>query len=372
MVYDLIETLAEAFSEASSLEELHQSTARLAKEQTKADFGVVAVEENGVVCDIASEPGDWTDTDDLLSPVSLPRIAASQGQSCIVDDKSNVRSAAEDNCKPYGAAVEYPSIIWVPFAENGFLLAGSRSKSAFFDSDLETLRIIRTIAGLAAKRFETDSEHSQHQASIDEAATFLSHDAKNLLNVIHGRLLLAREATDESQLEDVSRNIERLEELIDDTVRLLRTGDHIDEEVPISVEEIASKAWQNIDPAQANLHTHQIGTIVADENRLCQLFENLFRNAVEHVGPNVTIWVGSVQESQGFYVEDDGQGIPPKEQDSVLELGHSTSGSHSGVGLTIVDRIASFHGWEMSVTRGEPGGARFEFRNVEFVEEKSG
>jgi signal transduction histidine kinase len=38
------------------------------------------------------------------------------------------------------------------------------------------------------------------------------------------------------------------------------------------------------------------------------LLENLFRNAVEHSGDEVTITVGSLED--GFYVEDDGSGIP--------------------------------------------------------------
>ncbi|MFC7029299.1 hypothetical protein ACFQH8_21240 [Halomicroarcula sp. GCM10025710] len=34
----------------------------------------------------------------------------------------------------------------------------------------------------------------------------------------------------------------------------------------------------------------------------------------------------------------------------------------------MVKRIAEAHGWEVSVTDGTDGGARFEFENVEFAD----
>lgn len=44
------------------------------------------------------------------------------------------------------------------------------------------------------------------------------------------------------------------------------------------------------------------------------LFENLYRNAVEHGGSEVTVTVGTLKD--GFYIEDDGVGVPDGEQRS--------------------------------------------------------
>jgi signal transduction histidine kinase/PAS domain-containing protein len=66
----------------------------------------------------------------------------------------------------------------------------------------------------------------------------------------------------------------------------------------------------------------------------------------------------------GFYVEDDGPGIPPGERDEVLEQGYSGD-TGTGLGLAIVDRIADAHGWAVTITDGIDGGARFEFTGVE-------
>jgi signal transduction histidine kinase len=101
----------------------------------------------------------------------------------------------------------------------------------------------------------------------------------------------------------------------------------------------------------------KIGSVDADPGRLQELFENLFRNAVEHAGDGTSVRVGELAD--GFFVEDDGPGIPPEEREAVFEHGHTTAKSGSGLGLSIVKSIANAHGWSIAVCDGPDGGARF-------------
>jgi signal transduction histidine kinase len=100
--------------------------------------------------------------------------------------------------------------------------------------------------------------------------------------------------------------------------------------------------------------------------RLARLFENLFRNSVEHgsrpEGDGVSVCVGTLPG--GFYVEDDGVGISPGERGHVLEFGYSTTEDGTGIGLGIVEDVATAHGWTVSITESASGGARFEFTDV--------
>ena len=106
-------------------------------------------------------------------------------------------------------------------------------------------------------------------------------------------------------------------------------------------------------------------TIRCDLNRLRQLFENLYRNAIEHGGSDVTVTVGQLDE--GFYVEDDGSGIPEGKREQVFDLGFSTADTGTGFGLSIVQQVVETHGWKIDLTEGKNGGARFEITGVEFV-----
>jgi signal transduction histidine kinase len=52
----------------------------------------------------------------------------------------------------------------------------------------------------------------------------------------------------------------------------------------------------------------------------------------------------------------------------VFEAGHSTAGTGTGFGLSIVSEVAEAHGWDVSVTDADSGGARFEVSGVEVVD----
>lgn len=78
--------------------------------------------------------------------------------------------------------------------------------------------------------------------------------------------------------------------------------------------------------------------------------------------------VGTLEDGTGFYVEDDGIGIPEAERESVFESGYSTEPAGTGLGLAIVSEVVDAHGWDCALTTGTAGGARFEITGVEWVD----
>jgi signal transduction histidine kinase len=69
-------------------------------------------------------------------------------------------------------------------------------------------------------------------------------------------------------------------------------------------------------------------------------------DSIDHGGESVTVTVGTLDDDPGFYVADDGPGIPDHVRDEVFDHGVTTADDGTGFGLAIVDRIASAHGWE--------------------------
>jgi signal transduction histidine kinase len=133
----------------------------------------------------------------------------------------------------------------------------------------------------------------------------------------------------------------------------------VEEYGAVSVGETARGAWEMIDSRSARLSVEDC-TVTGDAGQLRALFENLFRNAIGHGGDDVTVRVGPVEG--GFYVEDTGDGIAVDDPERVFEHGFTTGYGGSGVGLTIVRRIATAHGLGVSLSESGEGGARFEFR----------
>jgi PAS domain S-box-containing protein len=210
------------------------------------------------------------------------------------------------------------------------------------------------------RRYERDLYHQIDR--LERLAEVLSHDLRNPLNVAEGNLDLAVQTGDTSRLTDVERAHDRIRDIIEDALTMVRGGSEVESVDPLELSGIVWKCWRNVATANASLTVDTNGLVFADETRIGHLFENLFRNAVEHAGDNVTVTAGVFDG--GFYVADDGPGIPPEQRTSVRESGWTTSSAGSGLGLSIVADIAAAHDWTFTVTESSSGGARFEFAGV--------
>ncbi|MEA5389439.1 HAMP domain-containing sensor histidine kinase [Haloarculaceae archaeon H-GB11] len=209
-------------------------------------------------------------------------------------------------------------------------------------------------------RVERERQLRRQKERLDEFANVISHDLRNPLNVAQGRATLLDEQTESEHLSPLIRALDRMEAIIMDTLTLARNGATIDETKSVRLTDLVGKCWGAVDTDAATLEIAGEMTFQGDRDRLQHVFENLFRNAVEHGGTDVTVRVGRAGEDS-IYVEDDGSGIPADRREEVFEPGHSSTSGGTGFGLTIVKRIIEAHGWTVSVTDGPEGGARFDF-----------
>jgi signal transduction histidine kinase len=206
----------------------------------------------------------------------------------------------------------------------------------------------------------------------ERIASVVSHDLRNPLDVAKARLQAARETGEEEHFDRLAGAHERMEDIIQDVLTLARGERVVTPSVAADLEAVAAAAWDTVDTRDATLQVDaDLPTVEADPERLRRLFENLFRNSVEHGRPSGSpttaaaesdpIEVRVTATSDGFAVADDGVGIPPDERDRVFEPGYTGEDGGTGLGLTIVDRIATAHGWQVTVGEGPAGGARFAF-----------
>ncbi|KTG28439.1 sensor histidine kinase [Haloferax profundi] len=245
-----------------------------------------------------------------------------------------------------------------------------------------TLILVRDITA----RKERERRLKRQNDRLEEFASVVSHDLRNPLTVARGYLELAHETGDDEYFERVEDAHDRMETIIEDLLTLARQGETLTVVSPVALRTVAHEAWDSVAVGDATLDVRTETTVVADRGRLRQLFENLFRNAVEHGSTSdqtssggavehettperdadsdsLTVTVG--QRGDGFYVEDDGPGIPESEREDVFERGYTTHEDGTGFGLPIVKSVAEAHGWSVSLTSSSAGGARFEFSGIE-------
>jgi len=280
--------------------------------------------------------------------------------------------------------------LFVPLGEQGVLCVGSRVQGAFGENDAvlaETLaaniEAAFTRADREQRRREQAAQLERQNERLDRFASIVSHDLRNPLHIAATRAALAREEHDSEHIASVEDALDRMETIIEDTLSLARQGRTVEETEPVPLSKVASRSWDQVETRGAPLEIVSDGVVEADPDRLRNVFENLFRNAVEHSstsppsnaddeaisqeadgGPEPPcVRIGTLES--GFYVEDTGSGIPPENREEVFDLGYSSEPDGTGFGLAIVEEIVESHDWAIRVTESDAGGARFEITGVE-------
>jgi len=204
---------------------------------------------------------------------------------------------------------------------------------------------------------QTEQLEAQNQR-LNQLAEIVSHDLRNPLNVAAGRAQLARETDDDGHIEAVEDALDRMETIVTDMLALVSHGRLVESKQSIQLGASARAAWSTVETDGVELAVTTDAYVEADEDRVRHVFENLFRNAIEHGGDVSTVTVGETED--GFFVADDGAGVPPEERDRIFDPGFSTSDGGSGLGMVIVKAIVEAHGWTIRVSKSESAGARFD------------
>jgi len=233
---------------------------------------------------------------------------------------------------------------------------------AFSQWEQTFVELLGDWVGAELHRQQTTEQLQRQNEQLEEFATVVSHDLRNPLNVAQGRLELAQGQHDSEHLNAIGKAHTRMEALIGDLLTLAREGHGVAEFTAVDLSALIDNCWATVETNGATLVTDTDRTVQADRRRLKQLCENLIRNAVEHGSDDVTVTVGAFEN--GFYIADDGPGIPQAKRDDVFEVDFSTNTDGTGFGLSIVKQVAEAHNWGVQLSESENGGARFEITGI--------
>ena len=335
----------------------------LAFDLSRIDLGADAYTTTPEATDVPEDAG-------LSADGALAERAARTGESLSIADI--------EECPEAGGTGPFRSGLYVPIGDHGVFQALAEAPGAFEKSDLELAELLVSHAESALDRLADERTLEGHNERLEEFARIVSHDLRNPLTVARSQTELLQAEYDLDGLDTVSRAHERMDTLIEDLLALALEGDgQIDTEA-VDLATLAEQCWETVETTGATLRVETERTIRADRGQLSRVLENLIGNAIEHGskgspsqspgealehgGGDVTVTVGDIEG--GFFVADDGVGIPDAERSSVFEVGYSTSDEGTGFGLAIVRRIVDVHGWDIAVTAAPDGGTRFEITGV--------
>jgi len=264
------------------------------------------------------------------------------------------------------------SMLVAPVGDHGVLTMGTKREGAITETDLELARVFAANVEAAMDRVERETalrererELERQNERLDRFASVLSHDLRNPLSIASGYAEIARTESESADVADavaeVQTAVERMSTLVDQTLTLAREGDRVDETEPVDVPVVTRRLVETTTGQTPKLRLDDDDwTVAGDPDRVERILDNLLRNANEHGGPDVTVWLGRLDDEPGFYVADDGPGIPPDRWEAVFEYGTSFDDS-TGLGLAIVAELTRAHGWSVTVEESRAGGARFVF-----------
>jgi PAS domain S-box-containing protein len=371
---------------SESVEAVCRETIRAAETILSFDQSVIALERDGIL-EVAATSNELAPDDTRAIPVGegIAGRTFERGETMLVDD---VREYGIDRRQS-----PHRSVLSLAIGSHGNFQAVSRERGAFDETDVELAELLIAQVDATLTRLHHEAQLRAQNERLDEFASIVSHDLRNPLSVAMGYLRLAREEADSENLERVDQAHERMESLIDDLLTIARSDEDLGATEGVDLQTLCWACWEAVETRGATLEVTTTRTVEADPRRLRQLFENLFRNCVEHGstsnrrqsgdsvehgstgsrpeaddspehgGDAVTVRVGDVAD--GFYVEDDGPGVDEADRPGLFEAGYTTKPHGTGFGLYIVGRVAASHGWAYEVTDGRDGGARFVFTGLD-------
>ncbi len=346
--------VAADLAECESRNELYETTVEATNAMPAFDHAGIALQDGGKLqVQRASDIDIVEEASDCFEKIATPRST----DPLVINEFESA-----DDC-------EIASLIHIPLDDQRVFQVYSTQPGAFEDkegqmaellaqhmkNELERLSYRRDLEAKKAKLEEQNDK-------LDEFISVVSHDLRNPIQVISGSLELAAETGNEEYFERCRSASERMEQLIDDLLTVAREQERDIETETVDIATEARNCWQTVDTADATLEIDIDRQISADRSRLNQLLENLFHNAIEHAGDNVTVTVGKLEDGHGFHIADDGDGIPETRREEVFEFGYTGSRNGTGLGLSIVAQVAEDHGWTIRATESNTGGAEFDVR----------
>jgi signal transduction histidine kinase/ActR/RegA family two-component response regulator len=238
------------------------------------------------------------------------------------------------------------------------------------DRSLETERDARAVAETA-------------NAAKDEFLAMLGHELRNPVGAVSSAAAIVRNRNATPEQVDfaagvIERQVAHLKRLIDDLLDVGRvmTGRILLELHPVDLAASARGVVSTLRTAGrlADRHVELDATaawVQADHVRIEQILTNMLVNAACYTSPGGHIHVHVASEGADAIIEvsDDGRGIAAEDLSRVFDLffqGDASvdrSAGGLGIGLTLVQRLATMHGGGVTVTSGGRGqGARFTVR----------
>lgn len=223
------------------------------------------------------------------------------------------------------------------------------------------------------------SARNYRRELIGRMAVGVAHEIRNPLTVIKGYLQLREKKSagfKGESLDIIFEELQKIEVLITNIISLAQNK--AIKKKPENINDILARIYPAIQCAAAKngmmtelLLENNLPALNMSSEEIEQMVFHLVWNGIEAMPVGGTLRIGSGYHSGrvSLYVQDEGGGIPFKEQEQIFDPFYSTKPGHKGLGLAICLSIAERHQGEIDVVSNNNAGSIFTilFSNTELL-----
>ena len=267
----------------------------------------------------------------------------------------------------------------------GFVFFSSRELGTYKDKHIGIFKQISNHLSMVVEKSRMMQELRELDDLKNEILRIAAHDMKSPANVIRNYVQIWKqgyygEVTDKQKepLERIESTCYRMLDLIDNLMNLsdIESGEMTLEKEQVNVKEILTNFYLDSSSLAEEKSIdvkldipEKLPELKIDKNKIIQVIDNYFSNAVKYSKPETEITIGASmsEDSVEIYVQDQGQGIPKDKQHKLFtkfgKAGVKPTGKEksTGLGLYISKIFIEKHGGAVGAESEHGKGSRFYF-----------
>ncbi|MHA2330046.1 MAG: PAS domain S-box protein, partial [Candidatus Hodarchaeales archaeon] len=231
--------------------------------------------------------------------------------------------------------------------KGGTIFSADLSAAVIFNEKGKPTALIGVIRDISERKKIEETLRSQKE-ELSEFAHFIAHDINNCLTAIEGYTSLLDSEYDETHI--ISRQIEYMKKLLTRSLALADAGLTVEKKDLANLNNLVKRVALVTIPKNIVFSHDILPEVHCDEEKLFQVFKNIFENAVIHGKPQkIEVKLILEVDHLKLLIINDGITIPPEIQDKLFNYGFTTLKDSMGLGLSIIKKIIEAHGWNITV-----------------------